>query len=131
MALQPAILAYFAGVACSNSARLLYPLFDLGSQAPYVLENGDHFALWQQYADTMYYQKFLQERFYVAMSVWRHRTNDRAGLLRKASALGPIPPSAYSMADWKGRTLVHVAATGIVEMDRPNRSFADLTENVS
>lgn len=70
------------------------------------------FSMWQQALDPLYYQRSLEERFEVAMSLtygWKNGPE----VLRLALARGALPSLAHCMTNRFGETLLHAVARGM------------------
>lgn len=99
---------YFKAV---EGSRLL--LNETGREPDLSMYQGskEGFSMWQQALDPLYYQRPLEERFEVAMSLaYRH---NRPEVLRSALARGALPSLAHCMTDRNGETLLHAITWNI------------------
>lgn len=74
------------------------------------------FSMSQQDLDPLYYQRPLEERFEVAMSL--ADCGNGPEVLRLALARGALPSLAHCMTNCNGETLLHAVASGWVERTR-------------
>ena len=67
------------------------------------------FCMWQQNADPLYYERPLQERFEIAITL-AHDVWNGPDTFRVSLAHGPLPSLALSMTDSQGNRLLHAVA---------------------
>lgn len=77
----------------------------------YYQGSKEGFLMWQQALDPLYYQRPLEERFKVAMSLAYRRNGPK--VLRSALARGALPSLAHCLTDRNGETLLHAIAWNI------------------